>query len=302
MPKLRALSAIALFAAVHVTNPALALNKQGLSISAAEGADADKAPAQNVTGYVFAGALFYNPSYAARPDNTGRALTRWGGHLDLDLDRKYLTLTYDGNVFSDRDASSAARPSEHDHILGLLTRHGPLELGVHYETDRPADRAGDAQTYVDLDVRGYYDLFRAWPGLARTLPHQACMGFFTLAGFAYNRTYAARPDLSGLAMLRLVGHSEIDLYKPWLTFSIDLNFFTDRTVHAGLVPSELDITVGLVAHAGDFDVAVVAENDRPVDRGGVSQSYASLLLTYRFDVRGAIASMKSHPELARVGR
>jgi hypothetical protein len=282
-------------AALVASPSAFALNKQGLSVplDTTERDGSESVP--TLSGYVFGGALVYNPTYAARPDNTGLALWREGAHVDLDLYGKRLTVTYDANIFSDRESSSSFRPSEHDHIVGLVSRHGDFEVGAHYETDRPADRPGDVQQYVDVHTRVYYDLFRALPGLGRALPRQGFAGFFTLAGFAYNPTYAARPDLSGLALLRFVGHAEIDVYRPWLTFSVDLNFFTDRLAHHGAVPSELDTTIGLALHLKSFDVSIVAENDRPLDRAGLSQSYVSTLLTYRFDLKGMLAPRRTLP-------
>ncbi|MFI5302920.1 MAG: hypothetical protein ACHREM_32925, partial [Polyangiales bacterium] len=262
---------------------ARALNKQGLAAPIDPPPDDASDVGPTLTGYVFGGVLAYNPSYAARPDNSGRALFRTGTHVDLDFVGKALTFAYDANVFTDRDDGSGLRPSEDDHIVGLVSRHGDLELGAHYETDRSTDRPGQAQSYADVHARAYFDLGRLVPALG--LPRHRVSGFFTLAGFAYNPSYAARPDLSGLALLRVVGHTDVDLIAARLTLSVDLNVFTDRTTHAGLVPSELDTTIGLALHLGSFDVSIVAENDRPLDRGGLSQSYVSTLLAYRFDMR-----------------
>ena len=138
-----------------------------------------------------------------------------------------MTLAYDGNVFTDWLATDEANPSEIDTIVGVLTRHDDLELAAHLETDRPADCPGISQSYSDVGARYYFDGFRIWRGLARAMPLQGWTGFFTLAGFTYNPTYAARPDNTGLALLRVVAHSEIDLWRPWLSLSIDLNAFTD---------------------------------------------------------------------------
>lgn len=296
----RAFALVAL-ASLCIGAPAAALNKQGMSAPA--DAVAHAGPAWiNLSGYLFGGAMVYNPSYAARPDNSGRALTRWGAHVDVDLLDRRLTLSYDANVFSDADADSRLRPSEHDHIVGLLARWRSLELGTHYEIDSPADRPGMSQSYVDAHARWYWDLGAAWPALREKLPRQNVYGFFTIAGFLFNETYAARPDLSGLALLRAVAHVEIDLYRPYVTLSVDLNFFTDRQVNYGLVPSELDTTVGVVVHLGDFDIAVMAENDRPIDRGGLQQSYVSTILSYRFDARAIAAGARARRARAEAER
>ena len=274
--------------ALLLAAPAAALNKQGVATADEFTVTEDgQPPAFNASGYVFAGAMVYNPSYAARPDNTGHALGRTGAHLDLDFFGKRAGLTYDVNVFSDRDGANPLRPTEHDHIIGLLARWRSFDAGGHWEADLPADRPGLAQSYVDLFARWSW---RLEPPTARI----GVQGFFTLAGFVDNQTYAARPDLSGLAMLRLNGHAEIDVLKPWLGVAVDLNVFTDRFAHAGLLPSELDTTVGAVVHVRAFDVSVVAENDRPLDRPGLQQSYVMTLLSYRFDAQRWMVGRRGH--------
>ena len=65
------------------------------------------------------------------------------------------------------------------------------------------------------------------------------------------------------------------------------------------MPSELDTTAGIVAHLGPCDVSLVGENDRPVDRGGLQQSYVSTLVSYRFDARQVLASLRPPARMAR---
>jgi hypothetical protein len=54
-------------------------------------------------------------------------------------------------------------------------------------------------------------------------------GYFLTAAFVSNPTFAARPDNTGLVGLRHMLHLETDLYKQYLTFYTDQNFFSDRT-------------------------------------------------------------------------
>src|SRR5215208_7415905 len=54
-------------------------------------------------------------------------------------------------------------------------------------------------------------------------------GYFLTSAFVSNPTFAARPDNTGLVGLRHMVHLETDLYKQYLTFYTDQNFFTDRT-------------------------------------------------------------------------
>lgn len=136
-------------------NSAFALDKQGKSFINEQSEDTAQF---NMNGYLFAGPVLYNPSYAARPDNSGKVLTRWGAHLDLDLWYKYLTVAYDLNVFSDRDAKNRFRPSEDDHIIGLVSKTGDFEFGIHYETDRPLDRNSLQQAFIYSVLKYSFDL------------------------------------------------------------------------------------------------------------------------------------------------
>ena len=53
------------------------------------------------------GTALYNPTYAARPDNTGHALMRYALHADVDLLGAKLSAPLDLNLFSDRDRRGA---------------------------------------------------------------------------------------------------------------------------------------------------------------------------------------------------
>ena len=53
-------------------------------------------------------------------------------------------------------------------------------------------------------------------------------GWFTLGWFAYNPTYAARPDNSGLALFRYGAHWELGVLDSHLAFGADVTMFTDR--------------------------------------------------------------------------
>jgi hypothetical protein len=290
--------------------PAAALNKQGARSSAA---DAPKKNGVNLSGTVFAGVLFFNPTYAARPNNTGLALLRYGLHLDLDLYGRYLTLSYDENTFTDHspDSDGWYLPSEHDHIVGLLStiplrRNFSLTLAVHYELDavgyHPNARyraahpdctvggmlqppacydAGYTQSYVDAYAR------LSWA-------KGPFSWFLALGGFLYNPTYAARPDNAGLALLRYVFHGEIELL-PWLVLRLDLNFFTDRD-QSPLIPTELDATSEVALKWRDFELRIIGEADLPIGdypasgphpapTPGLKQFYMAALLQWSFDAR-----------------
>jgi hypothetical protein len=119
-------------------------------------------PHQNLTAYAGVGWLFHNSSYFARPDNTGRALYRYVAHADLDLYKNKVVLYGDVNMFTDRQASSAIRPSELDWIIGLAVRWRNTELAVYREEDRPLDRSGLIQKYIAVQLRYSFDVPKRW--------------------------------------------------------------------------------------------------------------------------------------------
>src|SRR4051812_32852052 len=112
---------------------AWALDKQG---SAHGGQVEGSSTGLAVGGAVMAGVALYNPSYAARPDNTGHVLMRYAAHADIDLIGRRLSIPLDMNLFTDRDRDGFKKlvPSELDIIAGVTTTWalgpGALELGT----------------------------------------------------------------------------------------------------------------------------------------------------------------------------
>jgi hypothetical protein len=242
------------------------------------------------------GLSLYNPTYAARPDNTGFALFRYAGHLDVDLIGRYLSIPIDVNLWTDRERRKLGIlvPSELDLIGGLTSTLGvsqgfDLELGARVETDRPADRGGLSQTYVDARARLLYSL-SAMPGMEHFGDHLAdgdVSGALTLGWFAVNPTYAARPDNSGLALLRYGLHSEIAAWHHHLALGADGTLFTDRQ-YRPVIPSELDVTGELIGRLDPFEAHLAYERDMPIDRGGKVQSLLYVLLVWSFDLHDVL--------------
>ena len=115
-----------------------------------------------------------------------------------------------------------------------------------------------------------------------------------------NHSYAARPDNTGLTLMRYAGHADVDLIGRKLSIPIDVNMFTDKTRQklAVFAPTEFDVITGIttthqLTTGGDFELGARVEHDRPVDRGGLTQSYA--------DVRGRFlySLAQTWPSLAR---
>jgi hypothetical protein len=281
---------------------ARALDKQG----SAHGGDVSV----DETGFDVSGALslglsLYNPTYAARPDNSGHALMRYAGHADVDLIGQHLSVPLDVNLFSDGDRGGGRQiaPSELDVIGGLTSTWqvgpGALEVGARLEKDVPVDLGNKSQFYGDVRARFLYSLAALWPELAQRLRDGDVSGWATLGWFAYNNSYFARPDNSGLALLRYGLHVEVSTFGDLVSFGLDATMFTDKNA-AALAPSELDLTPELILHRAPYEVHLALESDLPVDRGDRSQQFLYALFVWSFDLvtdvprplesRGAIPS------------
>ncbi|HKQ68363.1 MAG TPA: hypothetical protein VJT73_03450 [Polyangiaceae bacterium] len=262
---------------------ASALDKQG----SAHGGSVDaSATGFKVSGSGTFGVSLYNPTYAARPDNTGLALFRYAAHADVDLIGPKLSIPIDFNVFTDRQRKGLAifAPTEFDVIVGLTTTWpagpGALELGARVEHDRPVDQGSFTQTYVDARARYLYSLASQSQWLTQN--GADISGAATLGVFAVNPTYAARPDNTGLALLRYGLRGELSLWEDLLSFGLDGVMFTDRQVNA-FRPSELDFTPEVILHVGRWEAHLAYERDMPVDRGGLVQSFVYALAVCSFD-------------------
>lgn len=282
-------SAAVALALVAPARDAWALDKQG-SAHAGEVAEGEEDTSFDISGSVLMGVAIINPTYAARPDNTGLALMRYAGHADVDLYGRKLSVPIDVNLFSNREKNGVAKlsPTELDVIGGLTTTHRIVrgldgELGARVEHDMPVDRAGFSQTYADVRARALYSLAAVVPGLKRDLVDGDVSGAFTLGWFAVNPTYAARPDNSGIALFRYAARTELSVWRDRVSLGFDATFFTDRRDGA-IAPSELDATYEIIGHEGDFEVHLAYERDMPIDRGGLVQSFVYALFVYNFDL------------------
>jgi hypothetical protein len=309
MPKIfHACRALLPTAALFATSsPALALDKQG----SAHAGDVDgETSGLAASGAAAIGIAPYNPSYAARPDNTGLALMRYALHMDLDLVGRRLSIPVDLNVFSDRQRRGARKilPSELDAIVGVTSTWdlgpGALELGTRLESDRPVDRGSFTQSYLDVRARYLYSLANQYPGADRALGGGDLAGWATLGVFAVNPTYAARPDNSGLALFRYALHTELSFLEHHAAIGLDGTLFTDKTRRATsvLAPSELDFTPELIARWHPFEAHLAYERDMPLDRKGTRPGYVQhfvyVLFGWAFDL--APHAVKEEATAARV--
>lgn len=264
--------------------PAAALDKQG---SAHEGGSAS-GHALGVSGTLMLGTSIINPSYAARPDNSGKVRMRYAGHADVDLLGAALSIPLDVNVFSDDQRSGAGKfaPSELDLIGGVTTTWalgpGAGELGARVEHDAPVDRSGASQTYADVRARYLFALAPHIQGLGSALRGGDMSGWGTLGVFTVNPSYFARPDNTGRALFRYAAHAQISAWDGLLALALDATFFTDRQASNVVRPSELDFTPELIVRRRAFELHLAYEMDMPVDRGGLSQRFLYALLAWSF--------------------
>jgi hypothetical protein len=275
---------------ILVSSSGYALDKQGSAHGGQVGDDGDSG--FNVAGALTLGSSIYNPTYAARPDNTGLALMRYAAHADIDLLGRKLSLPIDVNMFTDRLRSGldVFAPTELDIIAGVTTTWtlgpGAFELGSRFENDRPVDGTSTfTQSYVDVRARYLYSLAGDWDALAKRKADIS--GWATLGVFAWNPTYAARPDNSGHALFRYGLHAELSLFDDLLSFGMDGAMFTDRDANV-VEPSELDLTPEVILHYAPFELHLAYERDLPLTGpSDYSQTYAYALVAWSFDFKNS---------------
>ena len=236
-------------------------------------------------GYLLAAPFVSNPTFAARPDNTGLVGMRYMAHLEVDLYKQYLTFYTDQNFFSDR-TNGWIELSEWDMtyaLTGLVDRWG---WRIQYERDAPLDRSGLKQAYADVLGTGNLHAREDFSWWRKYLPQQSLNAYAGFGWLFHNDSYFARPDNTGRALFRYVAHVDVDLYKNTLVLYGDTNFFTDRELGNKLKPTELDWIVGLAFRFMDnYEVSVYREQDRSLDKPGtLVQEYWAVQLRYAFDV------------------
>jgi hypothetical protein len=275
---------VAVLVVLFASRSAVAIDKQG----SAHGGDVGTATTGfGLSGALIAGVSVYNPTYGARPDNTGLALMRYAAHADVDLLGSHLSIPLDVNMFTDRtlDGVEKLKPTELDLIGGVTSTwgvgKGALEGGLRFENDRPLG-PGKSQSYVDARARYLYSLAALFPRLGPALHDGDVSGWATLGWFVYNPSYYARPDNTGNALLRYGLHVEGSTWGDRLALGLDASMFTDRHASNVLRPSELDFTPELIFRHKTLELHAAYERDMPVDRGGLVQHFVYLLAVWSF--------------------
>jgi hypothetical protein len=270
--------------------PAYALEKYGRPLPSLNEPDAAEREAEETLfgGYFLTAAFVDNPTFAARPDNTGLVGLRHMLHLETDLYKQYLTFYTDQNFFSDR-TKGWIELSEWDAtfaLTGLVDRFG---WRIQYERDAPLDKGGTKQMSADALVTARLQAAQDFAWWRRMLPRQNLTAYAGAGWLFHNSNYFARPDNTGRALLRYVAHADLDLYQNKIVLYGDMNFFTDRESSNKANPTELDWIVGLAFRWRDMEFSVYREQDQPLDRSGLVQQYWAVQLRYAFDVpKGAL--------------
>jgi hypothetical protein len=265
----------------------LALEKYGRTFSSMDQPDdvaAREAEETLFGGYFLTAAFVSNPTFAARPDNTGLVGLRHMLHLETDLYKQYLTFYTDQNFFSDR-TKGWIELSEWDGtfaLTGLVDRFG---WRIQYERDAPLDKSGLKQEYADGLATARFQAVQDSSWWRATFPNQNLTAYAGAGWLFHNSNYFARPDNTGRALFRYVVHADLDLYKNRVVLYGDMNFFTDREAGNTLNPTELDWIAGLALRVReDMELSVYREQDQPLDKPGLVQKYVAVQLRFAFDV------------------
>ena len=236
-----------------------------------------------IGGYLLTAGFVRNPSFTARPDNTGLVGMRHMVHLETDLYKKYLTFYTDQNFFSDR-TKGWIKLSEWDTTFAFTGLVDHWSWRLQYERDAPLDRSGLKQVYSDALITYRFQAAQDLGWWRRMFPQQNITFYAGPGWLFHNESYFARPDNTGRALYRYVGHADVDLYRSRVVAYVDVNMFTDRSASSQIRPSELDWIVGLAVRWRDTELSVYREQDRPLDRSGFVQEYWAVQLRYAFDV------------------
>ena len=273
--------------------PARALDKQG----SAHGGDIEGA----TSGFAFGGSAslgvsVFNPTYAARPDNTGPALFRYAAHFDFDLiGRAAVDPARPEHVHRPHgrrhraEVGAVGARRHHRRHQHLAPRPGRVEGGARIELDGTRIEGGYPRAHVADDrptgmsrARYLYSLAAIAPRVGEALRGGDVSGWLTLGWFAINRSYFARPNNTGLALFRYAAHAEISFWNDHLALGLDAIFFTDKLASNVFRPSELDFTPELIVRHERYEVHLAYERDMPVDQDSLVQQFVYLLASVSF--------------------
>ncbi len=272
--------------------PALALEKYGrplppIGAVGAEGVAKQETKEEEpveywLRGYLLTSAFVDNPTFRARPDNTGLVGLRHMIHLETDLYKDLLQFYTDQNFFSDRE-DGWIKLTEWDATFAFTGAYNQWGWRLQYERDAPLDQSGLKQIYADAVVTYAVNPANTYSWWNTRFPNQNLTAYVGGGWLFHNESYFARPDNTGRALFRYVAHADLDLYKNKVVLFADTNWFTDREEGNKVKPTELDWILGLALRWRDAELAVLHEQDVPLDRGGLIQRYTAIQLRYEFE-------------------
>jgi len=224
---------------------------------------------EHISGYALASMFLLNNSFTARPNNTGLVGTRYMLHLERDVLDHRVTLYTDNNFFTDK-TMGWLRTSEWDGTVGAM---GPLGDGyrwrLQYERDSSIDRSTLSQSYANVLITKMWDT-------------ELIDAYIGAGGLFYNDSYFARPNNTGRTLFDYVAHIDFHFFDEHLIPYADAIMFTDRTASNVFRPTELDWILGIAFRQGNREIALFFEQDRSVDRVGMSQEYFAVQVRYAF--------------------
>lgn len=260
-----------------------ALEKYGRPLPSLNGMEPGPVEETFFGGYFLTAAFVHNPTFAARPDNTGLVGLRHMLHLETDLYRQYLTFYTDQNFFSDRTQGWITL-TEWDGTYALTGLIDHWSWRLQYERDAPLDRSGIKQIYADALLTRQFHAVTDLSWWRTRFPQQNLTAYAGIGWLFHNDHYFARPDNTGRALFRYVAHADADLYRGRIVAYADINMFTDRETSAKANPTEIDWIVGVAFRWRAMEISMFREEDRPVDRGGLVQHYVAVQLRVAFDI------------------
>ncbi len=272
--------------------PALALEKYGRPLPpigevGTEGVAKQKTKEEErvehwLRGYLLTSAFVDNPTFRARPNNTGLVGLRHMIHLETDLYKEYLQFYTDQNFFSDRN-DGWIKLTEWDATFAFTGAYNQWGWRLQYERDAPLDQSGLKQIYADGLITYNFSQANQYQWWQQRLPNQNLTFYMGGGWLFHNESYFARPDNTGRALFRYVAHADLDLYKNRVVLFVDTNWFTDREASNKLNPTELDWILGLALRWRNTELAVLHEQDVSLDRSGLTQRYTAIQLRYEFE-------------------
>ena len=270
--------------------------------STSRGARTAAASRARASGFDFGGSAslgvsVYNPTYAARPDNTGLALFRYAVHFDFDLIGRRLSIPLDINMFTDRLAIGFARKlgavgagRDHRRHQHLAPGTGRARRGRALRDRRDMDRGGyppppaSSDRSTPTSRSATCTRWRAIaPGVAPALGgrRRARLADAGLVRLQPDLLRAPRQHRPGAVPLRRARRG-LDLERPSRASGWTRSSSPTSRRRTSFRPSELDFTPELIARFSRYEVHLAYERDMPIDQDGLIQQFVYLLGSVSF--------------------